>query len=260
MTGKGRRKGKRKKEAKPIYLQVWFQAICLGVLLAGVATAMVFAFQPESSDKLYARAKELMESKNPEDHQEAYKGPLNDYNARFAGSKSEPQYRKDQVAAWRQQCEVEQCEEVLGILLRNRFAQPKNDAERDAQRAAKAEESGDLADAREKWGRVQSAGYTGWDLLAGQRLKDLQAVDQYEKEAAAWLAAQPDNAPAPAGPNKEPFEALRLEREGELGKARDAFAALKSASGDPEKRFWRLLAAKKMRDIDRKKDDKPPGQ
>jgi serine/threonine-protein kinase len=261
MTGKGRRKGKRKKEAKPIYLQVWFQAICLGVLLAGVAAAMIVAFQPESSDKLYARAKELMESKSPEDHQEAYKGPLNDYNARYVASKGEPQERKDQVEAWRRQCEIEQCEEVLGILMRNKFAQPKNDAEKLAQRAAKSEEAGDLADAREKWRQVESAGFPSWGLLAGKRLKELQTVEQYEKEKAALVAATPpDQDPGLTGDDQKVFVGLRLEQADELGKAREAFAALKAASGDPERRFWRLLAAKRMRDIDRKKDDKPPGQ
>jgi eukaryotic-like serine/threonine-protein kinase len=259
MTGRGKRKGKRKKQAKPIYLQVWFQAIGLGTLLAGAVTAIIIAVQPPSAKSLYERAETLMKSKNPEDHQKALDGPIKDYQTYYNDSKGEAQDRKDQVEEWKRQCEVEQCEEVLGHLLTNKFAKPNNDAEKAAQRAALAEEAGDVVDAREKWRMVESLGFQAWGRVAANRLKDLNEMDELEKATTAAVAQPPDKAPELTGLDKKVFDGVRLEKD-EPAKAKDAFDSLqKETAGDRDKRKWFLLAAKKVRELaERLKPEKKP--
>jgi serine/threonine-protein kinase len=264
LTGKGKRKGKKKKPAKPIYLQVWFQAVGLAILLAGVATAIILAFQPPSADALYKRAEELMTSEDPAKHQEAIKddGPLKKYQTYYGGSKSEPQPRKDQMLAWLQQCEVEQCEEVLGRLLTNKFAATNSDAEKEGKRAGEAENSGDMNEARRRWGEM-AAKYKGigWGLLAEQHLNALDKIDKYETEQLEALQKPtPGEEPKLDGMKKEIFEGFRHLQAGETTEARKTFkAAADKTKGDHDQRFWFLLATKKVRDLDlREKEDKPP--
>jgi serine/threonine-protein kinase len=253
MTGRSK---KRKKKAVPFYRQVWFQALGLVVLLGAMAAVLFFVFRGESGQALYDQAKPLMASNDPKAHQQAYDGPLKDYQAHYAGDRGEPQDRKDQMLAWLQQCEVEECEALvqrLQGLEKKDLAHFNSDAERDALHAADMEDSGDLEEAAKRWTKMADQhGGNRWGRLAAQHLEALKRIDQYDQELEARLAAPPGGKrPDAEGPDKDLLAGMRLEKDGEAAKARETYLHVKSdARGDHDKRFWFLLAAKKVRDLD----------
>ena len=145
----GRSKAKRKRKIKPFYSQPWFQAVGIVALLALIAGVVWSVTRPASPDVLYAQAKKLMESSDPDKHDEAYSGPINAYRSLYASREGE---QTAQILAWKKQVELEQSEERLNKLLHSRFKlDPANDAEHDAVAAAKAEEEGDLDGAKVDW-------------------------------------------------------------------------------------------------------------
>jgi serine/threonine-protein kinase len=263
LTGKGR--PKRKKKGAPFYGQLWFQGVALAALLTALVLVLFLVFRPTSAETLFNQARPLMESKDPEDHEKAYQGPLKEYQTNYAGDKTEPQERKEQMLAWTKEREVEQAEDIVQRLQRNKFAKPKDDLEKAAFDAAETEDAGNIIDARRQWQELSKTGRTGrWGQLADQHLTALKAIENYESRTKDLIESlPPGREPDLSGAEKDVFVGLRFERDGEAAKAREQFEGVKRAlKGDHEQRFWYLLAAKKIRDLDpdviKKENEKGP--
>src|SRR5262249_57792297 len=118
LRGKPRRKRK-EEEKTPFYSRVWFQIPAILGVLGAIGLLLYFAFRPASPDKLYAQAKKLMESKNPDDwakarRRERPEGPLTEF-LRVYTSRDDEQAR--QMKAWADQVDVADKEQLLTRLI-----------------------------------------------------------------------------------------------------------------------------------------------
>ena len=120
-------------------------------LMVGV---LYLVIRPPDPETLYARAKKLMKSPKPEDHEKAY-AETGRSRPTWPTTPAGRATRRTQMLAWKKQCDVEECEDGLaGLLKRHRKgfnSEPASDAEGQAKKAALAEEAGDLAEAQRLW-------------------------------------------------------------------------------------------------------------
>jgi tRNA A-37 threonylcarbamoyl transferase component Bud32 len=184
MTGKG--KARRKKGKKPIYQQVWFQAIGIGLALSVVVTLLLLAFRGPSADKLYQQAKAVMDSGDFE-KQEAAIGPdgiITKCEKTFKGQDDE---RSGEVRGWRTQIQTSEIERLLATHIQQmrdntRFKRQANGAnEEDAFKAVDAEGRGDRKSALEHWQRLkQREGDSAWGAIADKHLMEWNAVEQLD--------------------------------------------------------------------------------
>jgi serine/threonine-protein kinase len=134
-------KKKKKKATGPFWSQTWFMSLCLAGLLGLIA----IPFIPASEDKLFEKARVLMESEEPAYWRQAYEYELAELQSRFPNGKYQ-----DQVQAYVDKFEMHRAEEQLKY--RTRFGQePKNEAERLYALAKRYQNFGDVVAAEEKY-------------------------------------------------------------------------------------------------------------
>jgi serine/threonine-protein kinase len=267
LTGKGRIKGKRKK--KPFYRKVWFQAVGLAVLLLAMAMTFYFIFSPPSADKLFQQAEQLMASTNTADWEKARSGPIKKYLAYYG---DRPGAQTEQVHKWADDIEVFEYESKLMTYLdreaRGKPFPPQGPMEEKAFKAAKAEDSGDLARAHQLWEEIgKEEGRHRWGLVAERRLREPELIDAAEK---ALVSIIPTDSNDTGRRGQEPKRespaaqaallALRAEHlgdlldkptPGDLALALQRFKELKKeTASDPAQRIWYLVAAKKIKELD----------
>lgn len=136
--------GKKKKKRKatgPIWERGWFLAMCLTVMLGGVAWSLM----PPSEDKLFALAQPLMQSDDPVKWQEANDRYLQSLLERFPNGQ-----HTDEARELIDKLEMHRTER--GIETRLRLGQdPKHEAERLFLQARAFERFGDFLTARDQY-------------------------------------------------------------------------------------------------------------
>ncbi len=246
---------------------MWFQAAGILLILGFLAGVVWFVTRPTSAEDLYAQAKRLMETDDPDKHDEAYNGPIAAYRSLYASREGD---QTAQILAWKKQVEFEESEQTLDKLLHNKFKrEPAAGAERDAVRAAKAEEDGDLDEAKRLWQEMvqkydAASGYEVWGVLADRHLKVVTAIPEQEKILLALLLDPRGSfrmkgvEPVLEGVVKKAYTGLRYEHLGDLyGGGGDVPMALHlfkemkdNATKDKEGQFWEVFAAWKCKALE----------
>lgn len=249
-------RGKRKKK-KPFYEKVWFRAAGLLLLLAGVVTALFLALRPPSPERLYQRAAKLMASSRSEDHEEAWKGPIQEYLKRYEMLADE---RTQQIKKWADAYELDQCEEKVQTHLRKGDKYPGSDSlEKQAFSAAEKEQEGNLDSARGGWTSLARAGSHRWELVAEHHLHQLHEVEQHKAHLNELLAVieKQGRIPSLSDPSEaSAFLATRYEQMGDLPRARKRFRELRDQlADDSAQRVWYLFAAGKVQELNRHLED-----
>jgi tetratricopeptide (TPR) repeat protein/predicted Ser/Thr protein kinase len=263
----GKAKVKRKRKTTPFYRQVWFQAIGIVGLLALMGGVVYLVTRPASPETLYAQAKKLMESSDLDKHEDAYNGPISAYRSIYASREGD---QTAQILSWKKQVEFEQSEERLNKLLHSKFKlEPANDSEHDAVAAAKAEEEGDLEEAKRLWQKMvqkydANSGHEEWGYVARKHLAVVTAVPEEEKKLLALLLDPRGSFrskgvdPPLEGPEKKAYTGLRYEHlgdlyggRGDLPMALHVFKEMKDNSGkDTEGQSWEAFAAWKCKTLE----------
>ena len=225
-------KTKRKRKTTPFYGRVWFQAVGIVAILAFMGGVVYWVTRPASPETLYAQAKKLMDSSDLDKHDEAYNKPINDYLRLYASREGD---ETAHILAWKKQVEFEQSEARLDKLLHSKFKlEPANDAEHDAVAAAKAEEEGDLEEAKRLWQKMvqkydAASGHEEWGNVAARRLAVVTAVPDEEKKLLGFLPDQRNNFRSKGVESltemeKRAYTGLRYEHFGDIYKGADTGA------------------------------------
>ncbi len=263
MTGKGRRK-----TPKPqFYERWWFVTACALMLLAAMGTVGFVGvwMWPRSSslDKLYASAKPLMESKNPDE--DWYKaidpdsnGPL--YPVRALPRRREGRTRRSATAVGRDGAPARMRQNGAHSICKTRKTRSSSSSRQ--RRGAGERLRRRLGGGRrrsepqlaEHWTKVKElAGKGGWYGLAdehptttrGPRSDGKQALDKHLDDLRRL-----EYKPTLDGPQLELAQALRYQRFDDDFRAYQEFETLRDKySKDPEQRFWYLFAVRKAREL-----------
>jgi hypothetical protein len=139
-----------------------------------------------------------------------------------------------------------------------RFAAEKG-AEETARFALENEDLGKLDTASERWNDMlrykedADPEQRAWGLVAEKHLKELRDVDWLDGE----LQKGKDKKEGKSSSETMALKALAEEADGKIAVARDTWGQLKRDSeSDPEQRRWYLLAAKKVRELKNKEEDR----
>jgi eukaryotic-like serine/threonine-protein kinase len=171
----------RKRKKKPFYEKVWFQAVGILVLLAGVGWVIREAVRPPSADSLFQQAQALMTSDDPDEVSKALdsRGPLQRFLAYYPIDERAAQARK-----WDEELAISEKERVLF----NRMKLTVNsDWERSARAALNREESGELDAAREAWSELTplkdrtEPDEQVWGLLAQDRIGAIDSLPAFQE-------------------------------------------------------------------------------
>ncbi len=263
-------KGKRKVPKARFYQRWWFVATAVLALLGTIAAVLILALWlwPRSSvDKLYARAKPIMEeSKDPDtDWPKAldadHDGPLYAFERYHADEKGE---HADQMRRWIALVRQRECDKLVRKYLRNKKKGLPFEAHGEVQENAFAagldEEDGDLKSAAEHWTKVKELSRTGdgWFTLAEARLQQLADLDRAQQVLEQHLTdlKELDYKPALSEPQLELAQALRYQKFDDTFRAYQQYEMLRDKyAKDPGQRFWYLLATQKAREL-----KPPPGE
>jgi serine/threonine-protein kinase len=262
---KGKVRGRRKK--KPWYEQVWVQAAALLLLLSGVVFALVLALKPQgaSAEELYRQSGQFMATKKVEDAQRALDGPIAQYLNPKNYGKSEDSHRQ-QMEEWRDEAEVRIGEDLLRRYRKQNLDKKaiaihmeyQNDDEKNAYRAIDKEDDGDVEAAAKRWAELElDANLPRWKLVARKHLEDLKAQKELEKafdDVFDRIIRDGKEPPPEADETRQAaFTALRYERFGDVRRAEVRYKELRDKTGrDPALNLWYLLAARKVREMNRK--------
>ncbi len=185
MTGKA--KAKRKQTKKPFYQKVWFQAIGLTLALGVVATLLYLVFRPPSADKLYQKAKAVMDSGNVEAQENAIEpnGAITKYLRDYGTPDNE---RSREVRGWREQIQMARWERLLDKHMQQEREnkpfkiKPDGETQKNAFAAVEAEEQGNRKTAIEHWQAVkeQAGGDSSWARVADKHLAEWDALTQID--------------------------------------------------------------------------------
>jgi serine/threonine-protein kinase len=255
---KGKVRGRRKK--KPWYEQVWVHAAALLLLLSAVVFTLVLVLKPPSADELYQRAKRLMD-KN--DEQAALAGPIPDYLSRY-GRLDDDHTRE--VRGWSERAELREGEDLLRRYRKQNLDKKavaihmeyQNDDEKLAFRAIDKEDDGDVEVAARRWAELEKdANLPRWKLVARKHLGDLKAQQDLEKdfdEDFSRIVRDGKELPPQKDESRQAaFTAMRYERFGDVRRAEVRYKELRDKTGrDPTLNLWYLLAARKVREMNRK--------
>ena len=161
---------------------------CSGASLGTVLFLAVWLWPRSSVDKLYVRAKPLMESTNPdEDWAKALDperdGSLYQFEHYHADDKGE---HADEMRRWAALAHQRECYQMVRNSIRNKKKglpyEAHGEWQENAFAAGQAEEEGDLKAATEDWTKVKESGAKGgWVGLAEDRLQQLAAVESEKK-------------------------------------------------------------------------------
>jgi serine/threonine-protein kinase len=258
----------KKRRGPPFYQTLWFKATGLGLLLLLVLAVLIALMQPPSAEKLYNKAGDLMLSADREDWfaANADDGPLKKYLRHYGKRDDE---RTKEIRAWVLKADAAEAERRLGLLVRSHKGQgpalgpvkPRSDVEAAALDAVLAEESGDLKKATDLWEPVRQQKDQGWAELARQRLDDIKEAEDLARLIARRIeVAHQGNLPYAADTAQErlAMDAIKLEMDNDLEKARTAWQEVKTKSEKADERVLWLTAAKRVRDLTAAK--KPPAE
>jgi hypothetical protein len=245
-------------------------------MLCALGLTLFLLLGPPSAEKLYAQAKEGMDSSNPEEHEKALEGPIKQYLARYSERQGE---QTDQIKTWARKVGVEQCEATIdGFLAKSEKKRSiVTDSAEDktlatVYKALKDEWDGNLEEATKKWEAIRSAEKEEpWGLTAGVRVAMLQGVNDQDKtwdeiyQGSVGRCKEPELQPLQA----RAFRAYRAEHLGERYKNPDdadlplAYQIYEDITKEPqngddppwilkkENQYWYLVAAKKARELKR---------
>jgi tRNA A-37 threonylcarbamoyl transferase component Bud32 len=247
--------GKRKKKKRvPIYRKVWFKGILFAAALAGVAAVFYLTFiKPPDPDRLYARAKDLMESKEPQDRREAREGPIKAF-LRHHGKDA----RAAEVQQWADQIDIEIRETQMHNRRAGKFA-VEGEWEQLARNALDDEEKGRLAEARKNWkdlvDKYRKSPFEDqqiWAMVGEKYLADIQQVEPYHKKLINRIRFEnkkdaKEETKEETEPEKLALEAVRCEMEKKPELAREKWELLKKTENIPRLLF--VLAAKREREL-----------
>jgi serine/threonine-protein kinase len=256
------KKARRRKKQVPFYRRLWFQAVGLAGLLGAMALILYLVFKPPSPDELVQQAEAFM--KSPDSWEKARNGndgPIDKYLLRYA-SRPDLQGQTEKMRQWANQVDVRDCDQKLVKMLRldKRFSANVNENDEGevlAFKAAKAEEAGDFAKARDLWSDARDkVGTSPWGLLAAQRVAQLDDIPK-EEDRLTGLLGQLGNTrkePKLEEPEQQAFLAARFEAFHDKALAHLNYDKLKKATAEQtENRFWYLFASKKVKELE---DDK----
>jgi serine/threonine-protein kinase len=256
----GKKRGKPK--AVPWHSRVWVRALGILVALAGVGGLLALALRPPSADRLYAQARSLMESNDPDQQYEARLGPI----VRFL--EYYPDHAKaSQVREWADQVDLAGREQRLSRLLRSHKGaspirtDPENAGEQLALDATLAEEAGDLTASQRTWQELNDQYQKGavqrsWGLMAERRLGDLKEAAAREERLLNRIRLDEkgefanDYKPEDEM-ERQAAEAIRNEALQKFTTAREGWEKLRKAAQAKagSQRPWGLLAARKVREL-----------
>jgi hypothetical protein len=249
----GKARVKRKKKDKPLLRQVWFQAVGLLLLLAGVGLALWVALRPPSAERLYQRAEKLMAAADYESHEKARSGPIKQYLAHY---RDRPGEQTEQVKRWNDQAQVEGCEDLVQRYRAKRHSaikfEAQSETERRAFRATDAEDNGDVQSATQMWQEIaQAAQGQAWGLLAERRLQALKDTEKLEDDLLTDLHLNLERGREPqlSGLAEKALTALRYAQFGDVDMAKRRLEDLKKEADQPGQRAWFLLAARKLEQL-----------
>lgn len=256
------KKLKRKKKRLHFYERLWFQAVGLLTILGTMGLVLYLVLKPPAPEKLVQQAEAWM--KNPEQWDKARSGPIKDYLAIYGG-RTDLQEMTDKMRQWANQVDVHNCDQKLARMLQlerkgfNPNVHEDDEGESLGFKAAKAEDAGDMVGARKYWSEArEKVGTTPWGLLATQRLAQLDAVAKEEDRLKSLIGqlGKSRQEPKLEGPVQQAFLATRFEALNDKAMARLQFEKLKKATAEQtENRFWYLLAAKKVKELDADKEN-----
>jgi hypothetical protein len=202
VTGK-----KARKKKKPIFKEIWAQAIVLVALLVFAVGILYWALQPTSPDKLYQQAERLAKSNDPDERDRALgpDGPITAYFKHYARRQDK---QAQDMRDWADHIREDQCDRKLGKLLRSHktagFMKPQEGVETQALSAAVAEDVGDLAKAHKVWQEVWQAHHEesgealAWAMLAEKRRNQVMAAEMLADKIDTAVKSGKDPVPANA--------------------------------------------------------------
>jgi serine/threonine-protein kinase len=243
-----------KPRGRPMYQRTWVQAVTVLGLLLGIAGLIYWATRPPAPEQLYKRAEKLMAANNADDADKARDGPIKDYLHYYPDRADE---QAVQMHDWADEIDAARKERQLRNRLRVGMS-AEGEQEGTARLALRAEESGDLAAARDHWQALakdkESKDETRrpWGLLAANHVRTLEEVDRLEAYLHSRLAVVRSGAEAQAASATERLALLALRGEllGDFALAGSTWREVKEASpNDAEHRAWFLLATKKVREL-----------
>ncbi len=196
----------------------------------------------------------------------ARKGPSKDFLKHY---RDQDDGEARQIRDWADQTDLALRERQLRTRMKMGF-QPDDEMERKAFAAVKQEETGDLAEARDRWQALlplQSESdpeARPWGLVAKKRLGDLDNVESLLEnlKAKVELARQGEKELEPVHHREmRSARALRYELFGDFVKAKENWSRLKTAEAEAGDRSWFLLAASRVMELTPKvdSDDHPKG-
>jgi serine/threonine-protein kinase len=226
-----RRKKRRRSSGVHFYHQIWFKAVLFSVLLAGAFYALYLVFfQRPSPEKLHRKAKSLLTSTEPEDWDDARKGPIADYLKYYRQREDQQAGEMHLFADW---VDLYNCERRI-LLWKKRAMNVSNETEGTARTALNQEEAGDIEGAQNSWESLwkenkdrKDPEMHSYGLLAAKRLGDLQLVSSRLKQWQA-LAGSPGSAKTNDKDDRAAVRAVRYDRFGDVWKARDLWQKLQT--------------------------------
>jgi serine/threonine-protein kinase len=244
-----------KKKSRSLGERTWFQVTAASLLLLAVAGVIYLATRPPSAQKLYEKAKTLMESSDRENWLAARDGPIRDFGRYYPGLQTS---ESDKIHAWSDQIDLDQTERQLHNRMRMKMT--ADDApERLAQSATRNEQAGELSLAVDAWSRMSQLSETkepasrGWQLLADRRLADLKECERQEGLLKARLdQSRRRSGPAPPDqdPEREAYRAVRAEQFGDASLALAGWQKIKGTTDESSAaRVWYLLSLKKINEL-----------
>src|SRR5262245_17870329 len=262
--GKARKKPK-KKTGPPFYTRVWFIAPAVLLVLAFMGGLLYLATRPPSLDSIYAEAKPIVDSRDPEKWYQALNkdGPLDKFlRYHYSAEGEKAKQLRECVDGGNRWFYGRLLDRMLNAQKSNKpVPKPDGDLQTLALKAAAAEDKGDLAEAQKLWTELKT-NYKAegpdrpWWLIADGRLKDLERVPAEEARIKAKLLNDLKVFDGYVSQNeleKEVAEAIRLEMvENKTAEAgADGIKLKDKLESDRSVRVWYLLALKKERDLPR---------
>jgi serine/threonine-protein kinase len=243
-------KKKVRKKSVPLARRKWVQATALLAALAALGGVVVWLTRPPTPEKLYARVKAAVESK---DTAAALKD-IDRYLALYGSRGDEP---TRQVQGWNRTLRVDQREYQLHNRFNSKLGfKPEDDGQKLAYDALTFENEGELDDAARKWREMEvkfkddpdpEAAVYGW--LAQKKLAELAKLQERERWLLDELDRQhairpPDRKEEPGEVERACLEAMRAQTFGDLPAARDRWEKVREQHlKDLDARGWVVLAA-----------------
>jgi serine/threonine-protein kinase len=257
----------KKKRAKPLYQQKWFQGVgsVAGLVLIGFVIWLVFIKKP-SPDGLYQAAQEALKSKNADTRKQARDGPIAQFLL-YYGDRKDDQAKEMRDLA--DKLDREDREVFFLDRMRGKTDVGVDADERNFRQAVEAEDSGDLDGARKSWKQLlkykqeQEGDKRAFYLIATDRIKRLGMVELEEKKLQGMIDSK--GHPTASAKSLDDFQRqalLALSHEAiSPAKGRESWNQLK-AEMEPNKdketqRPWFVLAAKRLRGLPEPKKEVP---